>query len=60
MRTRFRRSRYGDCISNVQPYQLKLLRRICYNNSQYDFNQLLNKTWCATFYETIRLSADFK
>ena len=38
---RLRRSRYGDYISNVQPYQLKLLRRICYRNSQYDFNQLL-------------------
>ena len=38
---RLRRSRYGDYISNVQPYQLKLLRRICYQNSQYNFNQLL-------------------
>ena len=40
---KLRRSRYGDYISNVQPYQLKLLRRICYQNSQYDFNQLLNE-----------------
>ena len=40
---RLRRSRYGDYISNVQPYQLKLLRHICYQNSQYDFNQLLNE-----------------
>ena len=43
MKIRLRRSRYGNYISNVQPYQLKLLRRICYNNSQYDFNQLLNE-----------------
>ena len=40
---RLRRSRYGDYISNVQPYQLKLLKRICYRNSQYDFNQLLTE-----------------
>ena len=38
---RLRRTQYGSYISNVQPYQLKLLRRICYNNAQYDFNQLL-------------------
>ena len=38
---KLRRSRYGEYMSNIQPYQLKLLRRICYQNSQYDFNQLL-------------------
>ena len=40
---RLRRSRYGNYISNVQPYQIKLLKRVCYNSSQYDFNQLLNE-----------------
>lgn len=40
MTTRLRRSKYGDYISKIQPYQIKLLRRICYRNSQYDFNQL--------------------
>lgn len=43
MKIRLCRSRYGDYISNIQPYQIKLLRRICYKNSQYDFNQLLKE-----------------
>ena len=41
MKIRLRRPSYREYISSIQPYQIKLLKSICWNNQQYNFNQLL-------------------